>query len=144
MASNTQAIRAAIETLANTTAATAGPSNAAIQIAFNDVKFKPPSGAIWAKATIQWGEGVTWTGGAGVTGNRVTGLLSLSIFGPAGAGDGDLYTVADAFRAAFSRWKDAGTDTQFLAPSGPRPVPGGDEEEWAQVVVTIPFTVKES
>lgn len=110
-------------------------------IHFSGTNFTPPDGP-WLRATILFGQSRMVTGGTGVTGNRVVGLLKLELFDLAGMGEGTLYDYADTLRNAFSRAK-VGAAT-FGAPSGPRPVNTDDDAEWEQIDVTIPFEAPEA
>lgn len=110
-------------------------------IAFPKAPFTPPD-APWLRATILWGESRMYTGGSGVSGNRVVGLLNLALFDHLNEGTGRITGYADILRNAFSR-VDVGT-AHFLAPGAPRETEDGEFPEWAMVVVSAPFDAKET
>lgn len=99
----------------------------------------PTQQAAWLRASVLWGDGKTETGGTGVSGNLLTGVLHLSFFDLPGEGEGKIYGFVVPFRNAFSRVKVGGA--QFYAPSGAKPVNG--DPEWLQLVVECPFDYRE-
>lgn len=104
--------------------------------------FAPPRSTHW-RADILYpsGGGDMSTGGSGVTGNAVRGLLKVRVFGPATTSDAlaAIKAQADIVRSYFSR-RYVST-AYFFAPSGPM---GAHEKNWNVVVVDCPFEVREA
>lgn len=112
-----------------------------VDIAWPGVEFKP-SGGIWMRPTILWAGAEAWTMGS--NGNNgatiLTGILDMDFFGPVGAGEGELYTVADAARSSFSRLISG--SVIFDAASPPRRLPERDTE-YIGLKVSVPFEITE-
>lgn len=108
----------------------------ATKIAWPNVAFSPSSGEAWIQPSLLWGEGFVST----KTGrNAVHGVLHINVFVPRGTGTGVALSYADDLRDLFNRLEVSGV--RFDAPSGPQPQAG--DEDWAQVAVTVGFTVEE-
>lgn len=134
MASALDTVRAGIE------AAVAALSLSSAPISWPGVDFAHADpGAPWVRADIVWGSGRMVSGGTGVTGNAVTGVLKIKLYGPPGEGLGALYDLADVVRDGFTR-RTIGT-AYFFAPSGPR---DASEDAWAGVIIDCPFEVREA
>lgn len=113
---------------------------AATAIHWPNQNFDPPSTGEWIEPALIGGDGGYLSGGSGVTGNRIVGVLSVNVFGQPGAGTGRLWELADNVRDIFSRWA-AGNNIFFGVPSAPREVRNPARP---QVVVTIPFQGREA
>lgn len=100
-------------------------------------EFTPPNGQVWLAVDILWGDAFEAT--MEDTGrNTIVGGIQISVFGPKGNGSTDIMTKAGEARALFNRVEFNGV--RCGAPSAPKRL---DDEEWAAVAVTIPFTVDE-
>lgn len=120
------------------TAWVAGPNT---PVAWPNVPFTPPAGP-WLKVDVIWGNGRAATKGTAGGVNFVSAILQLAIFAPKDAGDGSLYTLAEAARALFNRRRLASPNADILFGAASGPVIR-NEESWRSLVVSTPFTVHE-
>lgn len=104
-------------------------------ISWPNVPFIVPAGP-WLKVDFVWGSGAILTKD---NMSGVVGILQLAIFGRRDRGDGPLYTLAETARGMFNR--DDVLDVAFGVPSGPVVL---TDESWRQLVVSVPFTVRET
>ena len=102
---------------------------------YDNHKLDNPDNAKWCRLTVKFGETIQKSVGS-PTGNRdrTPGVVIAQLFCPAGSGDGELLTVADAVIAAFKRV--TGTGVTFRTPSAD--VRGRNGAEW-QINVNCPF-----
>ncbi len=110
-------------------------------VAWPNVSFSPPADAAWVRFTLLPAEArrhlIT---GQRETGQRITGLVVIQVFTPAGAGDGEAMTLAGV---AGDLWTERriealpGRDPLFTFVPEIRVI--GAAREWFQVNVTIPF-----
>jgi len=115
-------------------------------VAWPNVSFKPPENRPWVRFTILSAEArrhlIT---GSRQTGQRITGLVVIQVFTPAGSGDGAAMTLADQAKELFSERRievAAGKDP--LATAVPEARVIGADREWYQVNVSTPFEYLET
>lgn len=119
-----------------------GQGNPRTPIDWPNVNFTPPRApavAYWVEPRILWGTAEAVSQGlAGSRRNTAVGVVHVNVYGPRGEAGGVLKGHADAVRDVFNRAEFSGV--RCGVPSGPTPVPN---DSWAQVAVTVPFTVDE-
>lgn len=120
------------------------------RVQFGGTLFNPPdpdeanNRFEWVRVSILWGDAFELTiGDAGVGENEIIGVLSVAVFVPGGAGEGELEQLCSLIRSMFDRM-DVGS-LRFGAPSGPKPGPPAVENDgWEQRVIDVPFTLEET
>lgn len=114
-----------------------------IPVSYEGESFSIPNGA-WVRTTIRWGNGQEVSGGTGVTGNHVTGVLFLEVHGPRD-GLAQAEATADTLRTSFSRTTVGAA--KFFAPSGPEVLEDVSRDraaKWNRVLVQCPFELVEA
>lgn len=116
-----------------------------VPVSYQGTAFVVPSGA-WVRVTVRWGDGRKVTGGTGVTGQHVRGVLFLDVFGtPTEAGLAAAEDMADTLRDSFACVKVGATN--FREPSGPEvldDVATNRAAKWNRVQVKVPFVTEEA
>lgn len=107
-------------------------------IAWPNVEFAAPAGALWLRPWVLWAEGqlltMLWEGR-----NRVPGIYQVSIYSPLALGSTPALQVGDQVRDLFNRAVFGGVRCDV--PSGAVTLP--EEPPWYGVAVSIPFSYEE-
>lgn len=138
MASDLDALRPLLKTRIDALSLGGAP------ISYQGQNFAIPNGK-WVRVTVRWGRGQMVTGGSGVTGNHVTGVLILDVFDVPRGGLAAIEAIADTLRTSFSRVTVGAA--YFFAPSGPEVIEDASQDKaakWNHVQVQCPFELVEA
>lgn len=101
-------------------------------IDFDNVPYTPVIGTAFVRLQIEWIDGVQTSIGGRVQGS---GYVDISIFTPAGTGSRTAAQMADSLAVIFNRYQTGGL--RFKIGHTERV---GQQEEWFQLKLIIPFT----
>ena len=104
-------------------------------IDWDNVEFTPSRGTPFVRLDIQWtGNNTISIGGR----NRGEGYIDISVFVPSNTGTTAVSGIADRLAAIFNKW-----DTGQLKFRVARTQRVGEQEQWYQVKVLVPFQFDE-
>lgn len=104
-------------------------------IDFDNVNYRPVRGTAFVRLQIEWANSVAISiGGL----SRGSGYIDLSIFVPVNTGVAIVNGLADDLAALYNKWQTGGL--RFLVGRTQRV---GQQEEWYQLKVLVPFTYDE-
>jgi len=101
-------------------------------IDFDNVEFNPARGTPYIRLQIEWvGSSVTSLGGR----TKGEGYIDLSIFVPSNSSITDVSQMADELAVLFNRYQEGALRFNVA-----RTVRVGNQEQWYQLKVLVPFT----
>ena len=132
---NRNTIRATIESRLATELAL----SPAVPVVYNNVSYAPTPDSSWVQCLLNFGANNYLTlGSATDSDNRITGVVTMNIFTPAGVGSGANLTIAKRIRDLYNRVNVSGV--YFDAPIGPEVLSASPEGYFqTQVRVTFEF-----